>query len=702
MDDRNFVIILSDIHMGTAAPTVCYRKEVHEKYLITVLNDIIVRANQIREVVLLGDIFEFWTYPPDQPPPTIDDIIATHPKVLGTKGKLCQLLSVLEGRVVFIPGDHDMNVTQSDLNKIISAEGYTISYKPSYYIPSYDRHIKFAHGHEFTLLNAPYFVSKISPIPIGYFVSKAIAYKIQNESKKDANVTESKLMQCTGNSITEIFSKDSKFLEHYEESLDFVSCFIDELADATGMPKNRYIKVSKKIEVCLNEVKKIYSNLNNDFNILLKKQELSVQKFQLNDLVQVNKTYLPNYIQKSVLDPFIDIIVMGHTHHPLKTFVNRIIQYVNVGSMCPFSIKTQTEAFTYGIYNLSTQCVDLMEVSGENTIKIHPYKNIIRTCKKNSSHITSNKNINKAQLNIEIKEENIIPVSSFTFGWSVYDSSLEFWKEMQKGVLSKGQELGIDILTNNEKSNTIEMITGSIDLIGEGINALIIAPFNPELLPAIVANAQKYKVPVVAIDTGTGGADVVGFIVSDSFGGGVYAGEYALILINKYLIKSKNIAIIKVQKTAKYALMRGEGFKSVMLAYGYIVVAEETANSVESEGYEVMKSILATYANDLAVVFSENGTMALGAARAIEEAGKKGIIMLIGFDATPSVINAIKNGLMQGTIAQQPFEMGELGVEIANLALLGKPISYDDTVNKLILMEVYLVDEKGNIRKNII
>jgi ribose transport system substrate-binding protein len=293
-------------------------------------------------------------------------------------------------------------------------------------------------------------------------------------------------------------------------------------------------------------------------------------------------------------------------------------------------------------------------------------------------------------------------IKTFTFGCSVFNLENEFWQAMQAGVLSKAAELGINVITHDEKSNTIEMITGSIDLISKGIDALIIAPFNPELLPAIVGNAQKDQIPVVAIDTGTGGADVIAFIVSDSFGGGILAGEYALNLIDKYSIKNKNFAIIKVQKTAEYALLRGGGFNSVMLEKGYRLVAEVTANSEETEAYIEMKKILVKYVNDLAVVFCENGTMALGAAKAIDEAGKKGEIMLIGFDAGPKVIDAIKRGEIQGTIAQQSFRMGEIGVEVANSFLLGRPITFDDWVEKTILMEVFLVDETGEVRKGIV
>ena len=45
--------------------------------------------------------------------------------------------------------------------------------------------------------------------------------------------------------------------------------------------------------------------------------------------------------------------------------------------------------------------------------------------------------------------------------------------------------------------------------------------------------------------------------------------------------------------------------------------------------------------------------------------------------------------------------MGETGVEVANSVLLGIPVTYDDTREKIILMEVYLVNENGEAVRSI-
>ncbi len=657
MDQNEFVIVLSDIHMGTNSPTVCYRKEVHEPFLIAILDDIIACANHIRELVLLGDIFEFWTYLPNEVPPRLDDIIAAHPNVLGPDGKLNQVISALKGRVVFIPGDHDICVTEADLRKIRNKDGYTIKFHEGAYIPSYDKGILFTHGNEFTILNAPYYESKLAPLPLGYFISRAISYYLQKEFGKSKGQTAANLIDNGNHCIANFLFKNQAFFQYILNTPDFISEFINVIAYVTGMPLNLKIQINENTALSLNDIKKIYNGLT------LSKQ--SIQIFAL--ITEFTGSYLPYIASNYVKEKDVNLVIAGHTHVPTSPVSDGICQYANTGFMCPSIPDLKIKPMTYGIYQCSKRWFKLVPINS-----IHNTQSFMKL--------------------ISTKE---VTNESFTFGWSVYNESWEYYHTMEEGVRSKAKELHIDLLTHDQKSSASEMVTGCINLINEQVNALLISPFNPKEIPFIVANANIEEIPVVIIDGGTDGADVLAFIVSDSFAGGILAGEYALTLVRKYSIVCQNAAIIKAEKTATYALRRGEGFKRVMMENGYQIISEVSANGERSIAYEEMKKILESYRNNLAVVFCENGNMTLGAAQAIEEAGEKGKIMLIGFDADSSVIDAIKQGIVQGTIAQQPFKMGEIGVETAYLAMIGKPIIYDDRATKEILMEVYLIDESG-------
>ena len=85
---RSKVVILSDIHIGDNSKTCWYQKKYHEPYLFTALNYIEQNAELIDEVILLGDIFEFWTYPCTAPPPSFSKIVQANLDLLGPQRQI--------------------------------------------------------------------------------------------------------------------------------------------------------------------------------------------------------------------------------------------------------------------------------------------------------------------------------------------------------------------------------------------------------------------------------------------------------------------------------------------------------------------------------------------------------------------------------------------------------------------------------------
>jgi len=268
-----------------------------------------------------------------------------------------------------------------------------------------------------------------------------------------------------------------------------------------------------------------------------------------------------------------------------------------------------------------------------------------------------------------------------TFGWSVYDLANPFFIPMDEGVKAMAAELGINLLpTHDNRSDPVEMITGVTALIEQGIDALVISPISPEAMGTVTTMAADVGIPVVVVDIGTGGAPIDAYIMSDMRGGGRLAGDYFLEIIGDFPgITSTNVAIIKVETTATFALMRGEGFKDAVEAAGFTVLDEQHGNSSLDEAYGIMVDYIARFGDDLAAVFAENDQMALGAAAAIDEAGLTGEILVFGFDGNEDAVAAIIEGKMHGTAAQDPLGMGRLGVQLAYDLVTGRGISSPDT-----------------------
>jgi ABC-type sugar transport system substrate-binding protein len=72
--------------------------------------------------------------------------------------------------------------------------------------------------------------------------------------------------------------------------------------------------------------------------------------------------------------------------------------------------------------------------------------------------------------------------------------------------------------------------------------------------------------------------------------------------------------------------------------------------------------------------FAANDQMALGVARAVAQAGRKGAVAIVGVDGIEQALAAIQRGAMSATVSQYPYTIGILGVEACLAAAAGKPL----------------------------
>ena len=280
------------------------------------------------------------------------------------------------------------------------------------------------------------------------------------------------------------------------------------------------------------------------------------------------------------------------------------------------------------------------------------------------------------------------PGDEKTIGFSVYDMQYEFFQIMESGTKAQVEALGYGYQLHDQKSSETEMVNGAINLINSGIAALIISPCKPEALSSIVAAAKDKGIPVIVNDIGGGGADYDAIVISDCFGGGQLAADYAAKLLQGKE-GSREVAIIKCEPEAVYAIRRGEGFKANITAAGFNVVNEISGHSKSEEGYSIMQDLLVSNPG-LVAVFAENDPMAVGAANALADAGRRDVIV-IGFNNDPEAQDAMRAGILAGTIAQYPDAMGKLTVNLADTLIKGGKLTYDNDETREIFAEVKLI-----------
>ncbi|MDD5882953.1 MAG: substrate-binding domain-containing protein, partial [Firmicutes bacterium] len=105
-------------------------------------------------------------------------------------------------------------------------------------------------------------------------------------------------------------------------------------------------------------------------------------------------------------------------------------------------------------------------------------------------------------------------------------------------------------------------------------------------------------------------------------------------------------------------------------------LTKQVGNWDQTKGQELVASALTQYGNDLEVVFCNNDAMALGAAAAIEAAGRKvgEDIYLLGVDALDECQEMVQKGTMTGTVLNDHIGQSHTAVDVAIKALNGEAI----------------------------
>ena len=118
--------------------------------------------------------------------------------------------------------------------------------------------------------------------------------------------------------------------------------------------------------------------------------------------------------------------------------------------------------------------------------------------------------------------------------------------------------------------------------------------------------------------------------------------------------------------------MRLKGFRKIMKDYPDVkVVASQPANWQRELAMTTMENML--QANpDIDLVWGVNDGMALGASKAIKDAGLLGKIRILGYNGDKEAVEAVAGGTLYSTILQQPAEIGRMVITIAEKIRTGK------------------------------
>jgi ribose transport system substrate-binding protein len=261
------------------------------------------------------------------------------------------------------------------------------------------------------------------------------------------------------------------------------------------------------------------------------------------------------------------------------------------------------------------------------------------------------------------------PKGDVTVGIVVKSLADQYWVLVKAGAQAEADRLGVNLkfIAPNAESDIQTQVDMIDTLVGEGVSALCVAPSSQDAVLPALAKADAAGIPVLAIDTDTSFEKKLSFIGTGNEAAGKMGAEFAAGVVGK----GAKAIVLRGRLGDLTHDQREKGITDALKAAGVEILEIKAADSEAEKGLNVTQDLLTRY-DKIDLIITTADSMAQGAQRAIEAAGAKTLVM--GFDGTIPVCELIIQGKILGSTAQNPYQMGVLGVQNAVKAINGETI----------------------------
>ena len=266
--------------------------------------------------------------------------------------------------------------------------------------------------------------------------------------------------------------------------------------------------------------------------------------------------------------------------------------------------------------------------------------------------------------------------------WSEGIVTNPFWSHILHGVESEASKSNIKVTYRSISSlqNTPDVLLTTIYEMKLG-GILLVGPAEPETIQLL----QSTGIPLVLVDNYLPKTDAV---LGNNFAGARAAVEYLIEMGHRHIAFIGGPILAGTRPLSKVYTIerRAEGYRMALLDAGIPVSYElyESANLSTDQGYEACKRLL-TRAMPFSAIFCANDEMAIGAMKALREAGLRvpDDVSLVGFDDIDLVDHLVP---ALTTVHVDKEVLGSIALKRL-LSLMSSP----DTVSVSSILDVELV-----------
>jgi ribose transport system substrate-binding protein len=262
-----------------------------------------------------------------------------------------------------------------------------------------------------------------------------------------------------------------------------------------------------------------------------------------------------------------------------------------------------------------------------------------------------------------------------------------YWVSAHAGAVKAAREENIDIIwngpaTESDFSGELQIVE---NMINQHVDAICLAPIDRKALANAVDRASAAGIPVIIWDSPVDTANFVAQIATDNYA----AGQLGAQRMGEILNGKGKIVEVACQPGSASTMAREAGFEAkIKESYPDIHIVDKRFGMADvAKSMTVAENMLTAFP-DIDGMFGSNESSTVGAARALQTARSK--VKLVGFDSSPTLIEGLKDGLIDSLVTQNPFDMGYKSVKAAVAKLNGIAVDHVQNLPPVVVTKANL------------
>lgn len=274
-----------------------------------------------------------------------------------------------------------------------------------------------------------------------------------------------------------------------------------------------------------------------------------------------------------------------------------------------------------------------------------------------------------------LADETVKADGDYKIALITMDSVDQHWVSLKEGAEeeAKADDVTVDFMAPDVKDDAkqIECINNAV---AGGYDALMVAANSEDAVSGALQEAIDAGMKLVYVDS-PANVEAEATFSTDNKAAGKTAGEEMIKALEDKGVKDGSIGIVNINNSTNTAIQREAGFREAFEGTDYELLETQFCEGDAAKAQTIAENYIT---EGVVGIYGTNEGASTGVGNAIKASVSDEIIG-VGFDKSDTLKGLIEDGYLVCTMAQNPDQMGKLGVQACIKALNGEDLGGEVT-----------------------